>query len=108
MGLLLEALEKGFHSAPWATLLAQHTLQVQEELGRWAPHQGSDQQLRGPILALSTGGFQCCCPHTWEETNRYEEESNKPVKPRTGQVQKIVPNFPPICKFLPNCGWTLF
>lgn len=93
LGLLLEALEEGPHGTPWAALTAQHPLQAQKELCRRAPHQGSDQALGGPILALGTRGFQCCCPDTWEEKNEYEEESCKLVKPRTGQVQKITPKF---------------
>ena len=43
LALLLEALEEGSHGTPWAALSAQHALQVQEELCRRAPHQGSDQ-----------------------------------------------------------------
>ena len=66
LALLLEALEEGPHSAPRAALSAQHALQVQEEFCRRAPHQRSDQQLRGPLLALGTGGLRCCCPDTRE------------------------------------------
>ena len=93
LGLLLEALEEGPHGTAGAALMAQHSFQAQEELCRRAPRQGSDQALRGPILAWGTRGFQCCCPDTWEEKNEYEEETCKLVKLKTGQVQKITPQF---------------
>lgn len=93
LALLLEALEEGPHGTPGAALTAQHLLQVQEEFCRWAPNQGPDLQLRGPILALGTGGLQCCCPDTGEEENTYEEDSHRLVKLRNGQFLKITPRF---------------
>lgn len=71
LGLLLEALEEGPQGTLRGPLTAQHTLQVQEEFCRWASNQGPDQQLGGPILALGTGGLQCCCPNTREEENTH-------------------------------------